>query len=99
MAQVWCRVAGVSTGVARTWSRYDAPRNVKCKIPNTRMPTSCACSGRASARRPGPEFLGVAHDPDVLDPATCDVEGEHCHGDAVLLGQQAGLAVDRAFQE
>ena len=54
---------------------------------------------RVSACRPGPEFLGVAYDPDVLDPVACDVEREHRHGDAVLLSHQAGLAVDGAFQE
>ena len=52
-----------------------------------------------SACRPGPELVGVAYGPDVLDPVACDVEREHRHGDAVLLGHQAGLAVDRAFQE
>jgi hypothetical protein len=52
-----------------------------------------------SACRPGPEFLGVADGPDVLDPVVGDVEREHRHGDAVLLGDQAGLAVDRALQE
>jgi hypothetical protein len=52
-----------------------------------------------SATRPGPEFLVVAHYPDVPDPAACDVEREHGHGDAVLLSYQPGLAVDRAFQE
>ena len=42
------------------------------------------------------EFLGVAYDPDVLDPVVGDLERKHGHGDAVLLGDQAGLAVDRA---
>jgi LUD domain len=42
----------------------------------------------ASATRPGPEFLGVAHYPDVPDPATCNVEREHRHDDAILLGHQ-----------
>ena len=51
-----------------------------------------------SARRPGPQLLGVAHCPDVGDPVVCDVEREHRDGDAVLLGCQAGLAVDRALQ-
>src|ERR1700728_4423867 len=54
---------------------------------------------RASARRPGPELLGVAYDPDVLDPVACDVEREHRHDHAVLLSHQTGLAVDGAFQE
>ena len=35
----------------------------------------------------------------MLDPVACDVEREHRHCDAVLLGHQPGLAVDRAFQE
>jgi hypothetical protein len=48
---------------------------------------------------PGPEFLGIAHGPDALDPVASDVERDHGHGDAVLLGDQAGLAVDRALQE
>ena len=30
---------------------------------------------RGSARRPGPEFVGVADCPDLLDPVGCDVEG------------------------
>src|SRR5207253_9048364 len=38
---------------------------------------------RASARRPGPELLGVPYCPDVLDPVACDAEREHRHGDAV----------------
>jgi len=54
---------------------------------------------RYSARGPGAEFVGVAYYPDVLDPVACDLEREHRHGDAVLLGHQAGLAVDGAFQE
>jgi hypothetical protein len=29
----------------------------------------------------------------VLDHVGCDVEREHGHGDAVLLGHQAGLAL------
>jgi hypothetical protein len=35
----------------------------------------------------------------VLGPVACDVECEHRHGDAVLLSNQPGLAVYRAFQE
>src|SRR5215475_3883650 len=54
---------------------------------------------RASGRRPGPEFLGVEYGPDVLDSVACHVEGQHCRGDAVLLGDQAGLAVDHALQD
>ena len=54
---------------------------------------------RASACRPGPELVGVAYCPDVRDPVACDVEREHRHGDAVLLGHQAGLAVDRVLQD
>jgi hypothetical protein len=41
----------------------------------------------------------VADCPDVCDPAACDVERVHRHGDAVLLSDQAGLAVDRALQD
>ncbi len=52
-----------------------------------------------SACRPGAELVGVADGPDVLDPVAVDVEREHRHGDAVLLGYQAGLAVDRALQD
>jgi hypothetical protein len=53
----------------------------------------------ASARRPGTEFLGVAYRPDVPDPVARDLEREHRDGDAVLLGDQAGLAVDRTLHE
>src|SRR5215471_15917111 len=53
----------------------------------------------ASARRPEPELVGVPYCPDVLDPVPCDVERGHRHGDAVLLSDQAGLAVDRALQD
>jgi hypothetical protein len=35
----------------------------------------------------------------VLDPVAEDLEREHCYGDAVLLGDQARLAVDRTLQE
>ena len=34
---------------------------------------------RGSARRPGPELVGVAYCPDVLYPVACDVEREHRH--------------------
>src|SRR5260370_23744108 len=54
---------------------------------------------RASARHPGPELVRVAYRPDVRDPVACDVECVHRHGGAVLLGDQAGLAVDRALQD
>ena len=54
---------------------------------------------RASACRPGPELVGVAYCPDVLDPVSCNVERVYRHDDAVLLDHQAGLAVDRAFQD
>jgi len=33
----------------------------------------------------------------VLDLVACDVECQHRHGDAVQLGNQAGLTVDGAF--
>src|SRR5207248_5020098 len=52
-----------------------------------------------SARRPGPELIGVAYRPDVRDLVVRDLEREHGHGDTVLLGHQAGLAVDRALQD
>jgi hypothetical protein len=35
----------------------------------------------------------------VLDPVACEVEREHRHDDAVQLGDQSGLAVDRALQD
>jgi hypothetical protein len=35
----------------------------------------------------------------VRDPVAFDVEREHGHGDAIVLGHQAGLAVDRARQD
>src|SRR5215813_329970 len=73
------------------------------------MLRSCADAGRsaglmegetrASAHRPGTEFLGVAYYPDVLDPVARDVEREHRHDDAVLLSHQTGLTVDRTLQE
>jgi hypothetical protein len=34
----------------------------------------------------------------VLDPPACDLERVHRHGDAVVLGDQAGPAVDRTLQ-
>jgi hypothetical protein len=34
----------------------------------------------------------------VLDLLACDVEREHRRGDAVVLGDQTGLAVDRALE-
>src|SRR5436190_20975394 len=49
---------------------------------------------RVPARRPGPELVGVEYRPDVLDLVACDVEGQHRHGDAVQLSDQAGPAVD-----
>jgi hypothetical protein len=35
----------------------------------------------------------------VLDLVACDVEREYRHGDVVLLGHQAGLAVDGTLQD
>jgi hypothetical protein len=52
-----------------------------------------------SASRPGPEFVGIADGPDVLDFLACEVEREHRGGDAVVLGHQARLAVDGALEE
>jgi hypothetical protein len=43
--------------------------------------------------------VGVADRPDVGDPPACDGEREHRHGDAVLLSDHTGLAVDRPLQE
>src|SRR5215469_11997597 len=54
---------------------------------------------RASARRPGPELVGVEYCPDVPDPAARDVERQHRPGDAVQLSDQARLTVDRALQD
>src|SRR5271156_579878 len=76
--------------VAGSWRRADYP--VMCLRYVSGRETRSAC-------RPGPEFLGVAYGPDVLDPVAGDLEREHRHGDAVLLGDQAGLAIDRALQE
>lgn len=56
------------------------------------------CQAR-SACRPGTKLAGVAYCPDVPDAIACDVEGEHRHDDAVLLSDQAGLAVDCALLE
>src|SRR5712691_1739669 len=53
----------------------------------------------ASARRPRPELAGVADSPDAADPVAGEVERDHRHDDAVQLGHQAGLAVDRALQD
>ena len=33
----------------------------------------------------------------MLDPVACEIEGHHRHGDAVLLTDEAGLAVNRAL--
>src|SRR6202042_3965254 len=52
-----------------------------------------------SSGPPGPELVGVANRPDVRDPVASDIERDHGHGDAVLLGDQAGLAVDHALQD
>src|SRR5215218_5271355 len=52
-----------------------------------------------SQRRPLTEFLGVSHYPDIRDAPFCDREREHRVGDAVLLSDKAGLAIDRAFQD
>jgi hypothetical protein len=41
----------------------------------------------------------VAPYPAAPDPVGGDFEGEYRHRDAVLLHDQAGLAVDRALQE
>src|SRR6516162_1009875 len=49
--------------------------------------------------RPGSELLGVAYRPDVGDPAGGHSEREHRGGRAASLNHQAGLPVDRAFQD
>jgi len=41
----------------------------------------------------------VEYRPDAGDLLACDLERVDRHGDAVLLGHQAGLAVDCALQE
>ena len=48
---------------------------------------------------PGAEFFWVADDPDAPDAVGCDVEGEDGDDDAVLLDDEAGLAVDGALEE
>jgi hypothetical protein len=54
---------------------------------------------KRSARRPGPELIGVEDCPDVGDTVAGDIELVHRHCDAVLLGHQAGLAVDRTLRK
>jgi hypothetical protein len=54
---------------------------------------------RVSARRPGPELVGVEYCPKPRDLAACDVERVYRHGDAVQLGDQTRLAVDRTLQD
>jgi hypothetical protein len=54
---------------------------------------------RVPASRPGPELVGFEYCPDVRDLVVCDVERVHRHGDAVQLGHQAGLTVDRTLQD
>src|SRR5829696_6189119 len=49
--------------------------------------------------RPWPQLLRVAHRPDARDPVARELEREHGDGDAVLLADQAGLAVDRTLQD
>ncbi|MGV9304309.1 hypothetical protein ACWENQ_15780 [Nonomuraea sp. NPDC004354] len=50
-------------------------------------------------RRPRAELVGVADGPDELDPVACHLERLHGYGEAILLGDQAGLAVDRTIQD
>src|SRR5262249_27871389 len=54
---------------------------------------------RASACRPGPEFLGVEYRPDVPDPVACDIESQDRQGDSGLLRHQAWLTVDCTFPD
>jgi hypothetical protein len=54
------------------------------------------------ARQPvvhGRSLSGVAYGTDVADVIAGDVEGEDGDGGAVVLGNQAGLAVDSAFED
>ena len=55
------------------------------------------------AGEPGAELVGVADGPDAADAVAGagvgEVEREDGHHDAVLLDDQAGLAVDGAFEE
>lgn len=53
----------------------------------------------ALAHRPGAELLGVAYCPNALDPIAHDVECADRHCDAVDLGHETGLTVDRALQD
>jgi hypothetical protein len=55
--------------------------------------------GGVSAGGPGPELAGVEYCPDAGDLAACGLERVHRYGDVVVPGDQAGLAVDGAFQE
>ena len=66
-----------------------------------RRPRKPVLEGKArqTAWPPGPQFARVAHGPDVGDPVACEAEREHGHGGAVLPGDQARLAIDRALEE
>src|SRR5260370_793197 len=110
-ASVSTEVARLSPSSSIEWEN-PSPVAIRKNTPNRResfrfwspegmRQPACASlsTRRRSVRRPRPEFLGVAYGPDVLDPGACDLEGEHRHGDAVLLSDQAGLAVDGPFEE
>ncbi len=43
--------------------------------------------------------FGVPYYPDALDPVARDVARQHRHGDAIKLGHQTGLTVDRTLQD
>src|SRR5215475_10332225 len=82
--------------------RNSGDLSIRPRPPDAELGESRHCLAtvqRGSAHPPGLELLGVAYCPDVLDPVACDLEREHGHGDAVLLGDQPGLAVDRTLQD
>src|SRR5260370_25833612 len=110
-ASVSTEVARLSPSSSIEWEN-PSPVAIRKNTPNRResfrfwspegmRQPACASlsTRRRSVRRPRPEFLGVAYGPDVLDPVACDLDGAHRHGDAVLLSDQAGLAVDGPFEE
>jgi hypothetical protein len=87
-----------------TWPLRPLPieRTMRWIVISGPGPHSRNTRGHRNARQPvvqGRSFLGVAYYPDVLDPVAGDIEREHRHGDAVLLRDQAGLAVDRTLAE
>ncbi len=69
------------------------------RVPPRHEPEQRPTRQSRSPSGPAAQLLRVAHDPDVPDVVAGDLEREHRHDAAVVLGHQAGLAVDRAFQE